>query len=311
LRFSYEQLKSLQSQLAQYQQKPNQYAGFLLRDLVNEFVSSFPSLTAQRTYNEGFAQLYDQGFLNRNWTLAEFQQLNGEKLLDDVRINYGCKKRTEGMVQASESTRQLRCAMLLSLSTYLQRRTEGYIQKIVSNKYGGNKTFRHRRQKTRASKLNTEQITSFLQSLKTFSIKAYLIAMLQILGARRITEVLSLKVEDLDLPNKRVHFRILKGRGMIKEPIAIYLPDSVLNEMQIFVGDRKEGFLFTQQKGKNQISTSPPPTTKAQVAKLYQRGWKNVNIQISNKEERISPSNSTTEGSIPFQPKMIAHALRS
>ena len=208
LSLQFQQMKALhiqqqqqQLQLNQQEKEINQYNDLLLKDMASEFVNSFDSAKTRSTYSEGFSQLFLQGFLHPDMKLIEFSRLSGENLLDDVRKNYKMKNRKGEYGGASESTKQLRAAMLLAFSSFLQRRTEGLIKKISPNQYGFNKTFRHRRQKTIASHLTVEQLNSFLKKLKTITTKGFLFAALQILGAKRVSEVIQLRVEEVDIKN--------------------------------------------------------------------------------------------------------------
>jgi integrase len=272
----------------------NPYGHLNLKDMAEEFVNSFDSAKTRSTYSEGFSQLYAQGFLRPDMTLFDFSQICGENLLDDVRKNYKMKTPWKNQYCiASESTKQLRAAMLLAFSSFLQRRTEGLIKKIASNKYGFNKTFRHRRQKTIASRLTVEQLKSFLVQLEATSRKGFLFAVLQIIGAKRLAEVLQLKVDEVDLKNSRVLFRNLKQRGYIKEPVFIYIPAKICMTLQAHIGQRKEGFLFLKcDTGQNNL-----PLTKSQITKLYEKTWSQVRDE--GKPEVI------------IRPRMITHSLRA
>lgn len=243
-----QQIKTLhihqEQQLDQNEKEINQYKDLLLKDMASEFVNSFDSPKTRSTYSEGLSELFLQGFLQPEMKLIEFSRLSGENLLDDVRKNYKMKNRKGQYDNASESTKQLRAAMLLAFSSFLQRRTEGFIQKISPNRYGFNKTFRPRRQKTIASHLIVEQLNLFLKQLKTNTSKGFLFAALQILGAKRVSEVIQLRVEEVDIKNSRVLFRNLKQREFIREPVPIYIPSTICEELQSYIGQRKEGFVF-------------------------------------------------------------------
>lgn len=302
LLFLFSQNKNLQIQ----QDKTSKYDNILLKDMVDEFISSFSSHKTQKTYSEGFVQLFEQGFLDSYMRLKDFRSINGEWLLDNVRKSYKGRKRRSGQIsEASESTKQLRAAMLISFSTFLQRRTEGFIQKIAPNKFGFDKTFRFRREKTAASRLSDIQISSFLSCLQTFSKTAFLIASLQLIGAKRISEVLNLQVEDLDLAEKRIFFKTLKSRGIVRDAIAIYLPTGLCEELKQYVMHRQKGFVFSNPKDEN----SSLPLTKEYVSKLYHRGW-NLLHKTSDKLKRKEDFKDEDKIS-PFRPRMITHSLRA
>jgi integrase/recombinase XerD len=290
------QLQAMQAQLkaaTQEDSKFDKYKDLKLRDLANEFIASFQIKKTKATYTEGFDNLFAQKFLDPQQRLEDFKKMNGEHILDQIRLNFKGKAAQE----VSQATKQLRAAMFISFTAFLQRRTESYIVKTVPNKFGFNKTYGFRRDRTKASPLSAEEINSFLTTLKTFSQRAYLFASLQLLGVKRVSEVINLKVEDLDLKGKLVLFQQLKTRGLVKDPIVIYLPPKLCEELEIFLNGRKEGFVFTNQSLPNQTdSASAAPMTRSQISKLYMRAWRKVF------EEK---------GSTLKAPKMITHSLRA
>lgn len=296
------QITYLQSELYKFQSKTDKYGSLLLGPLVNDFISSFSSDKTKTTYQEGFKSLFAQEFLDPLMKLSEFREINRESLLDRVRMNY--KKSKKGTYSdASESTKQLRAAMLLSFSAYLQRRTESYIAKIMPNKQCANKTFSKRRTKTCASQLSVSQIDSFLTALKSFSTKGYLSAHLQIIGCRRITEIINCKISDLDLDNQRVYFTPLKKRDRSSEPIPIYLPAELVSKIKEYTKNRTKGYLFTNLPVNNSLEEQElaPCVTKDQMNKIYFKAW--LKAQVIDKEN--------SNGKRSFAPRLISHSLRA
>jgi len=300
------EVTSLQGQLQLFQKhdpKDQKYGSVRLGNLIFSFINSFESLKTRTTYTEGFNSLIEQRFIDPNHTLREFKEINGENLLDQVRQNYKAKRNGK-YFESSHSTRQLRCAMILSFSKYLQRKTESYLTQITANRMSAGMTFSHRRRKTAASKLNQHQIDCFLAALKGFSLRGYIFANLQIFGCRRMSEIINCHIADLDLDNKRIFFRPLKKKNVVVEPIAIYLPSEFISLIKEYVKDRSQGFLFTSLPATKsaQDHDKASPITKNQIAKIYHRGWNKA--IIADKEN----NDNTTK---IFRPQLITHCLRS
>lgn len=299
------QFSTLQNQLILLQkQNPaeSEYSDLMIGNLACEFVESFDSDKTKSTYNEGFKCLYQQGFLDPLMKLSEFKKLNGENILDNIRQNYKAKKGGK-YGEASNFTKQTRSAQLISFSKFLQRKTQGYIHQIMANRMCVAKTFRNRRAKSAASPLTNAQVEAVLYALKSFSLKAYLTARLQIIGCRRIGELLNCKIEDLDLSNKRIFFKPLKKKNFLVQPIPIYLPPDLLEDIKKFVENRTKGFLFTKLPTKKSPleHDNSQAMTLDQISKLYFRGW--FLAHQNNKEN--------TSNKKPFMPKLITHCFRA
>src|SRR5580692_11895149 len=108
------------------QQSPNDnnHLNKTLESLQNEFIECFSSVPTKTTYNSHFKQLFDQKFLIKSMTLAEFAKQDTKKILDLIRqqsltIKPAKKRRKNSKPTArlaSDSIRQSRAAMFISFT---------------------------------------------------------------------------------------------------------------------------------------------------------------------------------------------------
>ncbi len=216
----------------------NDQQQILLRDAVDAFLMGLTPHT-KRSYNTAFEMCYSRRLLNPHQTLREFSQENLENLLDRIRTNAQGK---------SESTKQARAAAFISFTGFLQRRTNGIIKKAIPSREKSNPTFKTEKHKSTTEALEPEQMYAFFRELKKVSVRDYLIAKTALQGAKRISEVLNAKVEDINWEKNQITFFQLKSKERDRRTIITY-PKSFMKELKEAVGDRTEGYIFTSKKG--------------------------------------------------------------
>jgi integrase/recombinase XerD len=208
-----------------------------IRDAVYYFLQTLSPSTA-RAYESAFEMFYEKKFLNPFMYLNELALLNLENVLDNIREN------SRGV----ESTKQARAAAFISFTAFLQRRTRGVIRKAIANKEKASPTFKAQKHKSTANALSTEECFRFLSSLKKLNFRDYLVAKATLQGAKRIGEVISARVEDIDWENSRITFLQLKSSEAERRTVITY-PKSFMVELKGYLKDRNSGNIFISRNG--------------------------------------------------------------
>jgi integrase/recombinase XerD len=198
---------------------------------VQAWLHTLNPLTA-KNYRAGLQRLVRLNLLDLGQTLQQFALINHEAVVDDI-------KRLEHW---KEATRQARAAAYISFTGFLQRRTQGIIHKAVSSKEGANKTFFKVREKVKTPALSQLQSRQFLQQVELLNRRDALVAKLLLQGGKRKSEVLALKVDQIDFSRQTIAYRQTKTRGTEKVTIINY-PSHVMDELRAYIGDRT-GWVF-------------------------------------------------------------------
>ena len=213
---------------------------FFIEDWLNQFDPE-----TQKTYFFSVKKLEEKGLLNQSQTLETFKELPHEHILDQI------KRIPE--VEWKETTKQARAAMYLSFTGYLQRLSEGKIRKAIASKHGATKTFKKVREKVVSESLVQREWLKILDELKKINLRDRLIIEMCLHGGKRISEVLSLRVESIDFETRIVTFLQSKTRGFIKE-VRITYPEDFMLQLKNYIGDR-QGIVFITAWGiKKEVS---------------------------------------------------------
>ena len=209
---------------------------------VEQFLKTLRSNT-QRAYRAAFNAIFtlftESKIFNPQTTLQTFALANIEYLLDEIRTK----------IPGAEATKQARAAAFIALSRYLQRATGGMIRRVVPKREKLNPTFRQIRETSVTKALSKMQWTQFLYSLKRMSFRDYLVAKTILQGAKRVSEVLFSRIEDIDWAKNQIIFKQLKSKEIEKYTVISY-PDSYMQELREYIGDRKTGIIFVTRNGK-------------------------------------------------------------
>ncbi len=185
------------------------------------------------SFNKIFELLNDKNLLSPSMTLQTFSMCNMENLLDCIRAN----------LIGSESTKQHRAAAFIALTNYLARKTQGMIKSAVPVKGGRNATFRKVRDKADTEALTHEEYIRFINALKIISFRDYLIAKAIMQGAKRVSEVLSAKIGQIDWSKNLITYKQSKA-SEIERFTKIYYTDQFMDELRHYLYDRTEGHIF-------------------------------------------------------------------
>ena len=197
----------------------------------------------QRAYRAAFNSIFelltDSKIFDPQNSLQTLSLANLEFLLDEIRDK----------IPGAESTKQARAAAFIAFTRYLQRSTGGLIRKVVPKKEKSNPTFRQIRETSVTKALTRVQWMKFLTALKRTSYRDYLIAKMILQGAKRVGEVLSAQINQINWSNNQITFKQFKSKELEKFTIITY-PDSFMTDLKEYLGDRKEGLIFVTRNGK-------------------------------------------------------------
>lgn len=209
-------------------------------------------------YQSGMRKLAGLGLIDPSVNLQEFALLNHDTVIDKIKI----------IPEWSECSRQARAACYISFTRFLNRRTQGIIDRARPNREGTGKTFFRVYEKVKTSAMTQAQWIKFLDALEAINPREALIAKIILQGGKRISEVLSLKVEQIDFERRKIIFKQSKTKGLNKETIITY-PESVVAKLRAYIGERI-GFVFISRFGK--------PVDLRWVAAIFAKAGKQAGI---------------------------------
>ncbi|MBS0625984.1 MAG: site-specific integrase [Verrucomicrobia bacterium] len=190
-------------------------------------------------FNAIFELLIREKIFDPKSSLQTFSLSNLEYLLDQIRAK----------IEGTEATKQARAAAFIALTRYLQRSTGGLIRKVTPQKDKGNATFRKIRDTAATEALTKEQWSPFLLCLKRTSFRDYLVAKMILQGAKRVGEVLSAQIHQINWAESQIRFKQFKSKEYEKFTVITY-PESFMTELKEYLGERKEGLIFVTRNGK-------------------------------------------------------------
>ena len=237
-----------------------------LKQAMELFLKSLKKGTAE-CYMSAFNNFFMWRLLDPAMTLRGFSMMNLESKLDQIR--------TAG--SGMESTKQTRAAAFVSFTGFLQRKTEGMIKKAIPNKEKGRKTFQKIREKTVYEALDKEELRRFLGALREVSRRNYLIAAMQVQGAKRISEVLDSRVENVDWTNGSIRFKQSKSEVLEKETM-VFFPMSFMGELNRYIGERSKGAIFITRSGRKMGRSDIQPVYASAFKKagIKKRGFTHI-----------------------------------
>lgn len=167
-------------------------------------------------------------------TLGLFSTYNLESILDLI------KKEYPGKI----GTKQARCGCFISFTEFLQRKTRGMIRKALLDKT----TFQRIRKKAHTGCFTHKEWLVFIQKLKDLSYRDYLIAKAVFQGAKRISEVLHAKIENIDWEKGSIKFQQSKSKILDSYTVISYSSE-YMKELRDYLEGRKTGYIFLTRKG--------------------------------------------------------------
>jgi integrase len=232
-------------QLKQISSTPSDVWNMLSMVTIEEGVEAFLTTLkchTKRSYRTCFKnifQIWEEGnLISRKSSLQVFAQSNLENLLDFIHQR----------IPGSISTKQHRCAAFISLTKYLCRVT-GRLIPVAIPKSGIDATFQKIRTKATTKALNLEEWHKFSNELKKLSYREYLIAKAIFQGAKRCSEVLESKIENIDWEKNAIMYKQMKSH-ILESSTYIYYSKEYMDELKQYLGSRTTGYIFVTRNGR-------------------------------------------------------------
>ncbi len=216
----------------------NELSNTTLNQAVENFLKNL-SPNTQRTYKTAFKYIFrlleEKNLLSINSSLQVFAICNMENLLDCI-LNH---------CQGSIGTKKGRCAAFVSLTKHLDRLTGGMIRTVRPIK---GVHFRATRSKAYTKAMTHEEWNRFIVELRKISIRDYLIAKAMFQGAKRVSEVLTAKIDQIDWQNGRISYKQAKTKIHFHQTVISYSSD-FMDELKMYLFGRKDGLIFLTNQG--------------------------------------------------------------
>ena len=227
-------------------------------DEVEEWLKIMEKGTAQ-TYKSAMNTLYYIGLIDPFMNLYTFSTMNYEEMVDKI-------KKTNNPWK--EETRQLKAAALISFLKYLARKYPGAFRRVEICENGICKTFYKTTEKCKTPAMTRKQWENFLYELSKINHRDYLIAVLTLQGAKRISEVLSLQVSQINFDTCKIHFVQSKTMGLKKYTVITY-PKRIMDLLKEYICNR-QGLVF--------LTSNQNPVSIIQVSITFSKAGKRAEI---------------------------------
>lgn len=218
-----------------------------------EWLSTLSARTAMN-YKSGLNRLEQEGLIDRFMPLQAFSLVNHDGVIDKIKL----------LPEMKETTRQSRAALYIGFTRFLSRRFPGIFKKAMPCREGTSKTFYRVHHKVVTKAMNQVQWSKFLKFLAEINFRDCLIAKVTLQGGKRIREVLSLTVDQINWDSCEITFEQSKTRGAKIETVITY-PYSLMQTLKTHIGDRK-GIVFISKKG-NVVTLNQVANTFAKAGK--------------------------------------------
>ena len=225
--------------------------------LLNEWFSTLSHRT-QINYQSGIRVLEANGLIDPALSLQAFSLLNHDAVVDKIKH----------VSPWAETSRQARAALYISFTRFLSRRFPETFKKAMPSREGSGKTFFRVHDKVVTNAMNQAQWVAFFSELYAINFRDCLIAKVTLQGGKRIREVLSLTVDQINWERREITFTQSKTKGIRKETVITY-PESVMAQLRELVGERI-GYVFVSSKGN--------PITLNQVANTFAKAGSRASI---------------------------------
>ncbi|ANG66609.1 integrase (plasmid) [Chlamydia gallinacea 08-1274/3] len=202
------------------------------------------SPTTKKNYASGIRFLMANKILDGSMRLESLIYIDHWDLLNKIKtLTYSCSGKP-----VSEASKQARAACYISFTKFLYRLTKGVIKQAIPSRDFGNSTFYKIRDKVKTEFISKQEWLLFFDSLKRISFRDYLIGKLIIQGVRKLSEVISLRIEDLSFSLNQITFKIKKRHSRYSEVRVIY-PNFLMEELRDYIGNRT-GWVFISGNGR-------------------------------------------------------------
>ena len=201
----------------------NRLAGVTVDQAAGEWIKTLGPSTADR-YARGLRYLERESLLKGRMSLQAFALLNHNSVVDHIK---------KDDIPWSECTRQCHAALYISFTKFLNRRFGSILPIATPSREKGSKTFFSVRDKVKTNALTMEQAQAFIAGLEERSRMYALIAKMLLQGAKRVSEVIDMKKQDINWDKGEVAFHQLKTSGLQKTTV-ITFPYAIMQELRTF-----------------------------------------------------------------------------
>lgn len=200
------------------------------------------------------------------FTVGHFRYVPHELVIDFI-------KRIE---EWSEGTRQLHAAVYISFTAYLDRISQGWIRKVQPSNLAANPTFFQVREKCATEALTISDWNRFIDALQTINARDGIIAKALLHGAKRISEVISITLDQIDWEKNIIRYRQSKTGGTFRE-IPITYPEYFMSELKSYIENSAiarsdDPHVFITRNGK--------PVTRLRLNYSFNQAGKRANIKV-------------------------------
>lgn len=206
--------------------------------------------------------------------VGHFRLMPHEQVIDYI-------KKIEGW---SEGTKQVYAACYISFTGHLERISGGWFRKAIPNSLASNPTFFQIREKCKTEALTISEWNKFIDALAEINKRDSLIARSLLQGAKRISEAISITLDQIDWDKNIIRFRQSKTGGMIKE-IPITYPKYFMDELKIYIDStadkRKDSSVFITRNGKQ--------VTRLRLNYSFAEASKKAGLKRNDKPLKVTP----------------------
>jgi len=215
----------------------NQLERITVREAITLWLGTLNGLT-QDSYTKWMNRLIEMGLINPEMNLQTFSLVNQNVIIDKIKL----------VKEWAETTRQSRAACLISFTNFLDRRTGGIVKRAVPSREGVNRTFFKVHDEVVTEALNQSQWMTFLEELEIINHRDCLIAKTILQGAKRKSEVLELKLNQINWKTKEISFKQKKTGGRKQITIITY-PGEFMGQLLAYLENRVRGLVFVTKIG--------------------------------------------------------------
>lgn len=194
-----------------------------VNDAVMSWIAEIPNKLTKKNYLSAMNRLVSLGLIDTELSLQAFALIQHSEVLKKIKQQ-----------PSSEATNQARAAAYISFTRHLADKYEGNFNRANPSKDSKTKTFAKIRDTVDTEAMTREQWTAFLKELQKINPRDCLIAKLALQGGKRINEVLSLTVGQIDKGNCQITFEQSKT-GVLRKEVIITYPASLMNELLAYV----------------------------------------------------------------------------
>ena len=227
---------------------------------VENFLEILGNENTRKSYAAAFRAIFASGILNRQMNTQAFSTTNANRILDRIKLLDGY----------AESTRQQYAASFVSFTRYLNRKTKDLTPVANPDRFGVNKTFFKIRDKVTTIAIEPDQVAEFIDVLSRQNEQHGLIASITYIGAKRISEVINLEIEDVQPPE--ILFTQSKTRGTDRKTVITY-PPNIFEELKIEITDRDAGHVFT--------TTTGEPLNRLQLNRSFASASRELDFKVT------------------------------